>query len=98
MSKLLMMAGAIATGGEPATDHVSAYVVLSDGGKSRMFRVFGTLSAPQIEELDGGTTLDLRRFQEKLKRDLVGLGPHRPADAHWACDAIRVHLRCDLGM
>jgi hypothetical protein len=76
MSKLLMMAGAVAAGTEPGAEQVSAYVVLSDGG----------------------TTLDLRRFEEKLKNDLSGLGPLRPAEASWACELVRVHLRCDLGL
>jgi hypothetical protein len=98
MSRLYMMAGAVATGTDSATEHVSAYVVLADGPKSRLFKIGGTTSAPQVEELDGATTLDLRRFNDQLKSDLAGMGPPRRADASWACDVVRVHLRADLGV
>ena len=93
-----MMAGAVATGTDPATEHVSAYVVLADGPKSRLFKISGTTNAPRIDELDAATTLDLKRFQEELKGDLAGLGPVRPAAASWACDIVRVHVRADLGV
>jgi len=93
-----MMAGAVATGADPATEHVSAYVVLADGPKSRLFKISGATKAPHIDELDAATTLDLKRFQEELKVDLAGLGPLRPAVASWACDIVRIHLRADLGV
>ncbi len=101
MSKLHMLAGAVAPGAGPASeasDHVSAYVVLAEGAKSRLFKIGGRASAPTIEELNAATTLDLKRFQEELKKDLAGLGPLRTADATWACEIVRVHLRCDLGV
>jgi hypothetical protein len=98
MSRLLMMAGAVATGADPATEHVSAYVVLADGPKSRVFKLSGKTSAPTIEELNAATTLDIKRFQEELANDLAGLGPLRPADKVWACEIVRVHLRCDVGV
>jgi hypothetical protein len=98
MSRLHMMAGAVATGADPVTEHVSAYVVLADGPKSRLFKIAGTKSSPQVEELDAATTLDLKRFNDQLKSDLAGLGPVRPADASWACDVVRVHLHADLGV
>jgi hypothetical protein len=98
MSRIHMLAGAVASGGEPATEQVSAYVVLADRAKSRLFKVAGKSAAPNIEELGAATTLDLKRFQEETKRDLAGLGPVRPADATWVCDVLRVHLRCDLGV
>jgi hypothetical protein len=98
MSRLHMMAGAVATGADAATEHISAYVVLADGAKSRLFKVGGTTEAPHIEELTAATTLDLKRFQEQLKMDLEGLGPLRPADATSACEIVRLHLRADLGV
>jgi hypothetical protein len=94
-----MLAGQIASeGADPATEHVSAYVVLADGAKSRVFKLGGKTSAPVIEELSSATTLDLRRFQEESKKDLAGLGVLRPADASWASEVVRLHLRCDLGV
>jgi len=91
-----MMAGGVATQG--AAEHVSAYVVLADGAKSRLFKIAGTRSAPEIVELDAATTLDLKRFREEVTTDLAGRGDVRPADATWACEAVRVHLRVDLGV
>jgi hypothetical protein len=93
-----MMAGAFATGTDPKAEHVSAYVVLADGPKSRLFKIAGERSSPRIEELDAATTLDLKRFQEDVKKDLAGLGALQPADATWACERVRVHLRADLGV
>jgi len=97
-----MMAGAVATSPDATsgqvTEYVSAYVVLADGAKSRVFKVGGSTKAPGIEELSAATTLDLRRFQEDVKTDLAGLGDLAPADATVACEIIRVHLRCDLGV
>jgi hypothetical protein len=99
MSRLHMMAGAFATGTDAATtEHVSAYVVLAEGPKSRLFKIGGTKSAPMIEELDAATTLDLKRFRDAVKENLSGLGAIRPADATWACEAVRLHLRVDLGV
>jgi hypothetical protein len=98
MSRLHMMAGAVATGTDPATEHVSAYVVLADGPKSRLFKIAGETSAPRIEELDAATTLDLKRFQDELKKDLAGMGTLRPAAGTWACEIVRIHLRADLGV
>src|SRR5580658_95014 len=98
MSRLHIMAGAVATGADAATEHVSAYVVLAEGPKSRLFKVGGKKSAPVIEELDAATTLDLKRFRDEVTKDLEGLGPVRAADATWACEVVRVHLRVDLGV
>jgi len=93
-----MMAGATAPGEGGEGEQVSAYVVLAEGPKSRLFKIAGPKSAPRVEELDAATTLDLKRFQEAAKKDLAGHGPVRPADPSWACDVVRVHLRVDLGV
>ncbi len=97
MSKLHMLAGAVAADKDAGTEHVCAYVVLADGAKSRVFKLHGEKKAPVLEELPAATTLDLRRFQEEIKRELSGHGPARPADPSWACDFVRVHVRLDLG-
>ena len=93
-----MMAGAVATAADASTEHVRAYVVLADGPKSRLFKIAGTKDATRVEELDAATTLDLKRFQEELKSDLAAFGTLRPAEATWACEIVRLHLRCDLGV
>ena len=98
MSKLYMLAGAVAPGTDPASERVSAYVVLTEGGRSRLFKLTGTRAEPRIEELDAATTLDLKRFRDETKNDLAGLGALQAADGNWACEAVRTHLREDLGI
>jgi hypothetical protein len=98
MSRLYMIAGAIATRAESKIEEVSAYVVLAEGVKSRLFKIVGEKGAPRIEEIATATTLDLKRFQDEVKKDLVEFGPTRSADKEWACDVVRVHLRLDLGL
>jgi hypothetical protein len=93
-----MMAGAVAKATDSATEHLSAYVVLSEGLESRLFKVSGTTSAPKVEELNTVTTLDIQRFHRTLKEDLAEFGPMQPADPNMVCDIVRVHLRCDLGV
>jgi hypothetical protein len=101
MSRLFMLAGAVTQSGDPAGERVSAFVVLSEGVKSRLFKVSGKTSAPTIEELGAATTLDVKMFREVAERELRGAGwsgAIRPADGTWACEAVRLHLRCDLGL
>jgi hypothetical protein len=97
MSKLFMLAGAVTQSGDPTGERVSAFVVLSEGVKSRLFKVSGPMRAPVIKELGAATTLDVKMFQEAAERDLRAPAV-RPADATWACEAVRLHLRCDLGL
>jgi hypothetical protein len=92
MSKLHMMAGAVASTPEPGSDWISAYVVLSAGAKSRVFKLSGKTSAPEIDELPAATTLDLKRFQDEMKNDLFGMGPAKVADAVWVCEVVRAHI------
>jgi len=92
MAKLHMMAGAVASTPEPGSDWISAYVVLSAGAKSRVFKVSGKLDAPEIDELPAATTLDLKRFQDEMKNDLFGMGPAKNADAVWVCELVRAHI------
>jgi hypothetical protein len=93
-----MLAGAMAKGGDPAIEYVSAYVVLSEGVKSRVFKLGGAKSSPEIEELKAATTIDLKRFRDAVLKDLEGRGAITPADPNWACDVVRVHVRADLGV
>lgn len=92
MSKLHMMAGAVASTPEPGSDWISAYVVLSAGAKSRVFKLSGKTSAPEIDELPAATTLDLKRFQDEMNNDLFGMGPAKVADAVWVCEIVRAHI------
>jgi hypothetical protein len=98
MSKLLMMAGSTATGDAGSPGWVSAYVVLSAGAQSRVFKVLGTADAPQVDEMDAATTLDLKRFQDEVKKDLSGMGVSRAADKDWVCGVVRAHLKSKEGI
>jgi len=98
MAKLLMMAGGTAPGEAGSAGWVSAYVVLSAGAQSRVFKVVGKIDAPQIDELPAATTLDMKRFQDELKKDLYGMGVVRNADKDWVCDVVRKHLKASEGI
>ena len=49
---------------------VSAYVVLSERSKSRLFKVKGPADSPSVTELDSATTVDIARFRRELADDL----------------------------
>jgi hypothetical protein len=70
MANLLVLAGGIVERGAGRPGVVSAYVVLSDGNKSRMFKVRGDADAPAVTELDAATTIDIARFKRELTDDL----------------------------
>ena len=70
MAKLLVLAGGIVERGAGQPGMVSAYVVLSEGRKSRLFRVRGPTDAPVVTELDAATTVDIARFRRELADDL----------------------------
>jgi len=93
MGKLLMVAG------RQIGDRIGAYVVLSAGRMSRVFSVRGTASAPTVTELPAATTIDMRRFEGELEKDLRaeagdagGGAATRPADAV-VCGAVKAHLK-----
>ena len=69
VGKLLVLAcGTVkSAGGDRA---LSAYVVLSAGIATRVFRVRGAIGATHVEELPSATTLDIKRFQTELDEDL----------------------------
>jgi hypothetical protein len=68
--KLLVLASGVVKVPKGGPRALSAYVVLSAGAKSRVFRVRGPADAPAIEELPAATTLDVKRFQSELQNDL----------------------------
>jgi hypothetical protein len=68
--KLLVLASGVVKVPRGGIRAVSAYVVLSAGAKSRVFRVRGPAEAPAVEELPAATTLDVKRFQSELQHDL----------------------------
>jgi hypothetical protein len=94
MSKLFLLGGMVSTDADP---HASAYVVVSEGRKSRVYRISGPVREPKIEEGQAGTTFDSERFRLESERDLAGRGELKPVDPTWACEAVRIHLRRDLG-
>ena len=73
MSRLVMLAGGIVEPGRGEEGVASAYVVLSAGPNSRIFKVHGPTNALKVVELAGATTLDLQRFQRELEADLMPL-------------------------
>jgi hypothetical protein len=70
VAKLLVLASGVVKVPRGGPRAVSAYVVLSAGAKSRVFRVRGAADAPSVEELEPATTLDVRHFQTQLQSDL----------------------------
>ena len=107
MGKLLVLAsGVVKSAG--AARAVSAYVVLSAGAASRVFRVRGSVDAPSVEELPSATTLDIKRFQTELDEDLQpALQAARATDpkAHvelsrpeWVSAFVRRHLKQTEGL
>lgn len=70
MANLLVLAGGIVERGAGQPGMVSAYVVLSEGKKSRLFKVLGAADSPSVTELDSATTVDLARFRRELAGDL----------------------------
>lgn len=109
MGKLLVLASGVVKaprgGGVRA---LSAYLVLSAGAKSRVFRVRGTGEAPVIDELPSATTLDVKRFQTDLQEDLQpvidelraeGYPAHVELSRHdWVAAIVRKHLKATEGV
>ena len=103
MSKLLVLASGVVKVPRGGPRAVSAYVVLSAGAKSRVFRVRGAAEAPSVEELPAATTLDVRRFQAELQQDLQPALDELRAQGHpahvelsrpeWVTAFVRKHLK-----
>ena len=103
-----MLAGGIVEPGKGRDSTVSAYVALSAGRQSRLFRVNGPASAVKVTELEAATTVDTRRFQRELEEDLaptlLALRVHgepvhitRPKDV-WVTGFVRDHLKKTEGL
>lgn len=101
MGRLYMLAGGIVDSGGPH-DAVSAYVAVSAGRESRLFKVEGPVAAPRITELPAATTVDLGLFREELERDLQpslqrahavqGVAAISSPSSAWVCKLVRDHL------
>jgi hypothetical protein len=108
MGKLLMLAGGTVDPGKGRPATVSAYVALSAGRQSRLFRVSGAADSVKVTELAAATTIDAKRFQRELEDDLTptltalraqGEPVHivRPKDA-WVTGLVRDHLKQAEGL
>jgi hypothetical protein len=95
----LVLAGGIVEPGGGRPGAVSAYVALSAGHTSRLFKVQGPADRPIVTELDSATTVDLGRFQLEVSRDLEpalheiqsrggAAGVSTPSNA-WVCDLVK---------
>jgi hypothetical protein len=103
VGKLLVLAGGVVNVPKGVARAVSAYVVLSAGPQSRVFRVRGAADAPTVDELSSATTLDVKHFQVELQEDLQpaldevraeGHPAHvEPARPEWVTAFVRKHLR-----
>ena len=108
MAKLLVMASGVVKVPKGGVKAVSAYVALSAGAKSRIFRVRGTAEAPSVEELPPATTLDMKRFQGTLNEDLQPAVDELRAQGHaahvelsrpeWLAAIVRKHLKDSEGL
>jgi len=102
VSKLLVLASGVVKVPRGGVRAVSAYVVLSAGAKSRVFRVRGAGDAPTVEELPAATTLDMKRFQSELQSDLQPTLDAVRAEGHAAHvelsrpEAVIAHVRKHL--
>jgi hypothetical protein len=108
VAKLMVMASGVVKAPRGGPRAVSAYVVLSAGPQSRVFRVRGLADAPKVEELEPATTLDIKRFQNELQEDLQpqldelraeGHPAHiEPATPDWVIAFVRKHLKDAEGL
>jgi hypothetical protein len=104
MPKPIMLASGIVEPGGGSPGAVVAFVAVNFGlGGSRLFKLAGPTTAPQVEELPGATTVDMGRFSRELEQELQpavdaikALGGTaaitRPA-AEWVYQQVRAHLK-----
>jgi hypothetical protein len=108
VSKLLVLASGVVKAPKGGPKAVSAYVVLSAGAGSRVFRVRGLADAPKVEELPAATTLDMKHFQVELQEDLQPALDELRAEGHpahvelsrpeWVAAFVRKHLKATEGI
>jgi hypothetical protein len=84
VAKLLVLASGVVKAPKSGPRAVSAYVVMSAGAQSRVFRVRGPAGAPVVDELPSATTLDLKHFQGQLQSDLEPTLDELRAEGHAA--------------
>jgi hypothetical protein len=71
MKKLFGLAGGIVEPGGGADGTVSAFVAYNPRpGKSRLFRVRGSVASPGVTELPSATTVDIAQFRRELEDEL----------------------------
>ena len=107
VAKLIVLAEGVVKG-PSGPRAISAYVALSAGPQSRVFRVRGAADAPFVEELPAATTLDVRRFQVELQDDLRPALDALREEGHPAsveacgpdtsASAVREHLKATEGL
>jgi hypothetical protein len=108
VGKLLVLASGVVNAPKGGPRAVSAYVVLSAGAQSRVFRVRGAAGSPSVDELPPATTLDLKHFQVELQEDLQAALDELRAEGHpvhiepakpdWVTDFVRRHLKASEGV
>jgi hypothetical protein len=108
VGKLLVLANGVVKVPHIGARAVSAYVALSAGAQSRVFRVRGPIDAPGVEELPAATTLDLQHFQTRIQSDLQAALDSERAEGHaahielsrpeWVCVFVRNHLKATEGI
>ena len=104
----MLASGVVKAPGGVGVRALSAYLVLSAGAASRVFRVRGTGDSPAIEEMPAATTLDVKRFQTDLQEDLQpvldelrmhGHPAHVELSRHeWVAAVVRKHLKATEGI
>jgi hypothetical protein len=108
VGKLIVLANGVIKVARGGSRGVSAYVALSAGPQSRVFRVRGAVDAPRVEELPPATTLDIQHFQEQIQQDLQAALDDARAEGHpahielsrpeWVCVHVRNHLKVTEGI
>ena len=108
VAKLLVLASGVVKVPKGGPRALSAYVVLSAGAQSRVFRVRGAADAPSVLELPPATTLDMKHFQVELQEDLQPALDELRAEGHaahielsrpeWVTAFVRKHLKETEGL
>jgi hypothetical protein len=103
VSKLYMLAGGIVEPGAGRPGTVSAFVAYNPKpGVSRLFKVRGPTSGPEVIELPSMTTIDLAGFRSELAAELEpalaeiagrgGTGAIATPKAEWVTGMVERHL------
>ena len=104
MGKLFMLAGGIVEPGSGQPGRVSAFVAFNPRPTvSRLFKVRGPATAPEVVELPSATTVDLGAFRREVAtelepeleriRSLGGASAIAQPRADWVTEVVKRHLR-----